>query len=256
MQDYLKQFTERAIIGTRSGDLERGKIQHELETLLKDKPKDASPDMALYLEFLIAVVKGEDTEELWGKLNSDLQNIFGEVIKKFKGAEISEKLKELTKKVILARQKGTDKDAVIGELEMILSSQPKDGGDGVARYIQYLHALAHGNETEEMASGMDQGLVDIFNSAMQEVSGMDMMTFFTRLTESTFHEAKTGEVTNNISVRQVIGEILGEANKPPRAIINYLNLLLGVLDGGDVEDLLIDVAPEFQTMFNEFRNSN
>lgn len=253
MEQYLKEFTERALIGTRSGEPERLKIEGEIESLLKDKPKDASPEMVYYLEFLLAVTRGEDAEELWGKLTPDLQSIFGEVMKKFKGAEITEKLKEITRKTILARQKGTDRDAVIAELQMILDADPEKGRSGVARYIRYLHAMVEGKETEEMAADIEQGLVDIFNETMQDISGMDMMTFFDRLTESAFHEARTGEHRNNISVRQVINEIQEGDNPPPQAIVNYLTLILALLDGEDTEEKLLDVAPEFQALFNKHK---
>ncbi len=252
VQEYLKQFTERTLIATRAGDLERDKIKAELESLLADKPADASPDMMHYLQFLITVVKGEKAEELWGKLTGDLQNIFGEVMKQMKGSDISEVLKELTKKAVLARQSGENTEAVTAELEMILQNAPKDGSDSVGRYITYLLALVQGKETEELASGIEQGLADIFHAVMQEVSGMDMMKFFDRLTESVFKETKTGKPDQDISAGKVIEEMLHGSTPPPKAIINYLELLTAVLEKKDtIDDLLLDIAPELQTIFKQ-----
>ena len=253
MQDYLKQFTERALIATRAGDLERGKIQTELENLLADKPADASPEMAGYLEFLLMVVKGEDAEELWGKLPGDLQNIFGEVMKQLKGDDITEAIKDLTRKAVMARQKGEDKEVIAAELETILSSAPKEGSESMTRYLTYLLAIVRGTETEELASGIEQGLADIFYSVVEEVSGTDMMSFFERLTESVIKEAETGKPQQQISAQQVIKEMLEGENPPPQGIINYLVLLQTVLDGGDIDDKLLDVAPELQAIFKKYR---
>lgn len=255
VQEYLKQFTEKALIATRAGDLEREKITAELETLLAEKPADASPDMTNYLQFLVTVVKGEEAEELWGKLHGDLQNIFGDVMKQMKGSDISEVLKELTKKAVHARQSGENTEAVVAELEMILQNAPKDGNDSVSHYITYLLALVQGNETEELASGIEQGLADIFHAVMQEVSGMDMMKFFDRLTESVFKEVKTGQPDQEISAEKVIEEMLQGSSPPPQAIVNYLQLLLAVLEKKDtIDEMLSDIAPEFQAIFNQHQN--
>lgn len=253
MQDYLKQFTERALMATRSGDLEREKVKSELEALLADKPADASPEMVQYLQFLQTIVAGEDAEELWGKLPGELQSIFGEVMKKLKGSDISEVLKDLTKRAVMARHSGEDKDLIEAELVKILTDAPKEGSDDVTRYITYLLAIVREEETEELASGIEQGLADIFYSVMQEVSGNDMMNFFDRLTESVLKEAETGKPQQQISARQVIEEMLGGESPPPQGIINYLELLKAVLDKGDVEDKLLDVAPELQAIFNKHK---
>jgi len=255
MQEYLKSFTERAIIAARTGDLERQQIQSELETLLSDRPEGAAQDMLLYLEFLLTVVKGEDAEELWSRLTPELQDIFGQVIRKFKGNEIFDRLKEITQKAVLATKgEKTEQDMALQELELILASQPEGGSQDIARYLAFLMTLVKGEDTTELFPHLDRKLSELYTGVIRDVARTDMMDFFTTLTDSVFSESLNGPPEGKIPVSQVIDELLSSANPPPRAIGNYLHLLQSVLTGTYDESKRQDIPEQFLEVFDASKN--
>ncbi|PKL39850.1 MAG: hypothetical protein CVV44_06420 [Spirochaetae bacterium HGW-Spirochaetae-1] len=257
MQEYLKSFTERAIIAARTGDLERQQIQSELDTLLSDRPEGAPQDMLLYLEFLLTVVKGDDAEELWSRLTPDLQDIFGQVMRKFKGNEIFDRLKEITQKTVLAAKgEKTEQDMALQELEMILASQPEGGSQDIARYLAFLMALVKGEDTTEMFPLLDRKLAELYTGVIRDMARTDMMDFFTTLTDSAFAESLNGPPAERIPVSQVIQELLSSTNPPPQAIGNYLHLLQSVLAGTYDESKRRDIPEQFLEVFDSFKNAH
>jgi len=238
------------LIATRAGEIERDSILNELNGLLSDKPENASDGLVNYLEFLIAITKGEETESRFEKLDQNLKELFGNVMQKFKGNDIMKNLKEITRKSIVASKGDNDnRETIITELTSILSEKPEDGSKEITKYIEFLIEMVKGNNIEEMASGLDSNLLEIFNNELGETMKPDMMKFFSGLAESAFKSAGSEDDTEQ--VRSRLMEMLSEKSNPPVVIADYLKLLLSVVNGEYREEMREGIAPEFLKIFDE-----
>jgi len=249
MQDYLYKFTERVIIATRAEETDRTNILNELNGLINEKPEDASEGLGDYLKFLIAIVKGEDTESLFENLDDNIKKLFGDVMQKFKGNGILTHLKELTVKSIAA-SRGTDeeKETMIGELNTIIEEKPEGGSEGVEKYIKFLLEVVKGGNIDALAGELDSNLLNIFKIEIEETMKSDMMKFFSDITESAFKAA--GSENEAGVVKGKITEMISGNSNPPEPIKNYLKLLISVIDGQYKEDLKKGIAPELLEIFD------
>ena len=250
MEDYLFKYTEKVIIATRHGEMELDKILDELEALLKNKPENASEGMIKYLEFLILVAKGEKTEEAFNQLDQNLQELFGKVIEKFKGANINNSLKEITRKTILASKAAPEeKDEVLNELLSIQSSKPEGGSESVTNYIAFLIDIVKGTDKPGAINLLDQNLADLFTSELKDIFEPDMMKFFVSLTEMAFKGSQSEDEKDKAHTS--INELLKGTDQPPVEIKKYLELLLCVTEGTFNKGMKEVIAQEFLEIFNE-----
>ncbi len=252
--DYMRQFTEKVVLSTRAGEIERENILKELQQLLADKPEKAPDGVIEYLHFLIAVVKGENVEEATIEaLSPQFKTIFGEVIQKFKGTDIKKNIKDITKQAIIAsRDTDQSKTIAINEIEAVLQSQPKSGSENVVIYLEFLMALIKGDDCSGFMPKLEGGLIHMDNEVLQEVIKPDMLSFFEKLTTEAFnaHNFENGVET----FKAKMAEMLDTSETPPVDIANYLNLLLAVVDGKETAEMEKTIVAEFMEIFNSCKD--
>jgi hypothetical protein len=250
MQDYLYEFTERVVKGTRSGDLEKQQIAAELTQLLSEKPEDASEEMEIYLRFLLALTKGESYDDLWNKLPDNMKELFGNTIQKFKGNDIDSFLEDLTDKVINTIKEGdeTKKEAVLSELDNLIKDKPDGGSETVLKYIIFLKKLLQNESPDEEYTALDQNLKTIYDNRIQITVQNDMMDFMNRITSLAFQAKKDDSMRPQ--AKEQLESLLNGPQQPPEEIKIYINALIEVSQGNYLPSMADNMAMELKEIFN------
>lgn len=252
MLDYLKEFTERVVKGTRSGDLERQQIAGELTQLLDEKPEDAAQEMETYLRFLLALTKGENYDELFNELPENMKELFGNTIKKFKGDDIGAFLEDLTDKIIVTIKEGdeTKKTEALLDLENLIKEKPEDGSDSVLEYIIFLKKLMTNDNPDEAYQKLDQNLRSVYDSRIQITVQNDMMDFMNRITSLAFSAKKDESLRPQ--AKEQLSSLLEGPQQPPEEIAIYINALIEVSQGNYIATMADAMAVELKELFNHY----
>ncbi len=252
MKDYLYSFTERALKGSRSGELEKQQIASELMKLIEEKPEDASPDMVNYLEFLLALTTGQDYDVIWQKLSKELQDVFGMAMKKFKGDDISIFFEELTDRVIDSIKNNdntgnTGKEAIKAEVDKLISESPEKGSKEVLAYLAFLKKLLNDESPENEYNVLDSKLKAIYDDRIKNTVQNDMLDFMDKITALAF-KAHSNEDIRPQAEDQLSSMLRGE-NQPPQDIANYISTLIEVSRGNMTDEMTNQMPAELHGIF-------
>jgi hypothetical protein len=229
MEEYLYEFSQRVVKGTRTGEVETGQIIVELDELLATKPENASDEMVLYLEFLKAVARGESYDKYWEKLPKNLKEIFSRVMEKYKGTDIISFVEKLTIKAVKAvnSQDSSQVEKVLSEIDIILKDKPEEGSRSMTEYLLFLAALCKNEESEEQFASLDPQLRDIYQRSVKEAVGDEIFEFLNNMTDMAYTAALYPDIRSR--ALEELDEILGA--EPPEDIRHYLTFLRQVAQG-------------------------